>query len=199
MHIWPFAAGIGYSACPRFRTLSNAGIIMLCCYSSALSMDVLGKPDLRTAIDAGWPGTFAIMLAMVVYFTVNALLVLPARDHVGRTAIDIFGGWADNALEFATLCLGTLNAVALASQPGLALLVIPPLLILHRAVLVRQLEAAAKRDAKTGAFNLVGWHSLAERVLARAEREHTSSALMVDIDHFKNINDSFGHLAATSC
>jgi diguanylate cyclase (GGDEF)-like protein len=91
--------------------------------------------------------------------------------------------------------LGTLNALALASQPGLALLVIPPLLILHRAVLVRQLEAAAKRDAKTGAFNLVGWHSLAERVLARAERDSTSfGVLMVDLDHFKSINDNFGHL-----
>ena len=180
---------------PAFRTVSNACIIMLCCYSSALTLCVLGSPDLRSAIDAGWRGTAAIVLAMVTYFVVNAVLVLPARDRIGRTMVELFGGWADNALEFATLCLGTLNALALASQPGLALLIIPPLLILHRAVLVRQLEAAAQRDAKTGAFNLVGWHSLAERVLARAERDHTSvGVLMVDLDHFKSINDTFGHL-----
>jgi diguanylate cyclase (GGDEF)-like protein len=180
---------------PAFRTVSNACIIMLCCYSSALTLCVLGTPDLRAATDAGWKGTSAIVAAMVTYFVVNAVLVLPARDRPGRTVLELFGGWADNALEFATLCLGTLNAIALASQPGLALLVIPPLLILHRAVLVRQLEAAAKRDAKTGAFNLVGWHSLAERVLARAERERTSfGVLMVDLDHFKSINDTFGHL-----
>ena len=180
---------------PAFRTVSNACIIVLCCYTAALVMCVGGAPDLTAAIKRGWTGTATVLLALVVYFIVNALLVLPARDRIGRTVVDLFGGWADNALEFATLCLGTLNALALASLPGLALLVIPPLLILHRAVLVRQLEAAAKRDAKTGAFNLVGWHSLAERVLARAERDRTSfGVLMVDLDHFKSINDTFGHL-----
>jgi diguanylate cyclase (GGDEF)-like protein len=180
---------------PAFRTVSNANTIILTCYSASLTLTVLGSPDLRAAIANGWAGTGAITVALLVYFVVNALLVLPARKKIGGTLLELFGGWADNALELATLCLGTLNAVALATQPGLALLILPPLLILHRAVLVRQLEAAANHDAKTGAFSLAGWHNLAERVLARAERtQGTFGILMIDMDHFKHINDTYGHL-----
>jgi len=86
--------------------------------------------------------------------------------------------------------------VALATLPGLAVLVVPPLLILHRGVLVRQLEFAATRDEKTGLFNTTGWHRLAVHELARAERANSQvGVLMVDLDHFKRVNDTYGHLA----
>jgi diguanylate cyclase (GGDEF)-like protein len=181
---------------PAFRTVNNACIIVLTCYSASLTLTALGTPRLHSAITAGWVGAGAIGVGITVYFIVNAVLVLPARQTIGRTLVDLVGGWADNALEFATLCLGVLNALALATLPGLALLILPPLLILHRAVLVRQLEAAANHDSKTGTFNLAGWHNLAERVLARAERTRANfGILMIDLDHFKNINDTSGHLA----
>ncbi|WP_424186686.1 diguanylate cyclase [Actinokineospora sp. G85] len=180
---------------PLFRTVNNACVIILTCHCAAATLTALGTPTLPAAIATGAAGTANTLLALAVYFTVNALLVLPARTTVGSTPVELFGGWPDNALEVATLCLGTLNALALATQPGLALLILPPLLILHRAVLVRQLEAAVNRDAKTGTFSLAGWHTLAERALAHAERTSTGfGVLMVDLDHFKQVNDTHGHL-----
>ncbi|WP_092529199.1 GGDEF domain-containing protein [Amycolatopsis arida] len=181
---------------PAFRTVNNACVIVLTCYAAGLALTALGTPGIHSAVTAGWAGAGAVAVALTVYFVVNAALVLPARQTIGRTLVDLAGGWTDNALEFATLCLGVLNALALATLPGLALLVLPPLLILHRAVLVRQLEAAVNRDSKTGVFSLAGWHDLAERVLARAERTCSSfGLLMIDLDHFKKINDTAGHLA----
>jgi diguanylate cyclase (GGDEF)-like protein len=127
---------------------------------------------------------------------VNALLVLPARRRIGRTPVALFGTWSDNGLELGTLCLGAVNALALATLPGLAALVLPPVLLLHRTVLVKQLEVAARRDEKTGLYNTTGWHALAVRTLSEAERHGgTFGLLMLDLDHFKQVNDTYGHLA----
>ena len=75
----------------------------------------------------------------------------------------MFGSWSDNALELATLCLGALTALALVYQPLLVVLVVPPLLVLHRSVLVKQLEVAATKDEKTGLLNALAWHDLATK------------------------------------
>ena len=181
---------------PASRTVSNAAIIVLSCYAAQSVLRVSGFADVRAATTHGWAGTFAIVAAGVTFFAVNALLVLPARREVGRTPEALFGTWADNGLEVATLCLGALNAVALATLPGLVVLVFPPLLLLHRTVLVKQLEVAAHRDEKTGLYNTSGWHALAERTLAAASRQgSTFGLLMLDLDHFKQVNDTYGHLA----
>ncbi|WP_290053389.1 GGDEF domain-containing protein [Amycolatopsis solani] len=176
---------------PASRTASNAAIILLSCYAAQAVV-----PDVRTALTHGWGGTFALAAAGATFFAVNALLVLPARHEIGHTPEALFGTWSDNGLEVATLCLGALNALALATLPGLVLLVLPPLLLLHRTVLVKQLEVAAHRDEKTGLYNTSGWHARAERTLAATARQRsTFGLLMLDLDHFKQVNDTYGHLA----
>jgi diguanylate cyclase (GGDEF)-like protein len=78
----------------------------------------------------------------------------------------------------------------------LVVLVLPPLLVLHRAVLVKQLEELAVTDQKTGLLNATAWHEGAKNELSRAARyKDTFGVLMVDLDHFKRVNDTYGHLA----
>ncbi|MEU5260453.1 GGDEF domain-containing protein [Amycolatopsis sp. NPDC021455] len=181
---------------PASRTVSNAAIILLSCYAAQASLRLTGIEDIRSAPAHGWAGTFTVVAAGLTFFVVNALLVLPARRRIGRTPVELFGTWSDNGLELATLCLGAVNALALVTLPGLAALVLPPVVLLHRTVLVKQLEVAVRRDEKTGLYNTTGWHALAERTLAEAERHNgTFGLLMLDLDHFKQVNDTYGHLA----
>lgn len=59
----------------------------------------------------------------------------------------------------------------------------------------RQLSDQANRDALTGLFNRRYLDSTLERELARCKREGRSlSLLMIDIDHFKQVNDTYGHI-----
>lgn len=64
----------------------------------------------------------------------------------------------------------------------------------------RRLREYSQRDGLTGAHNRYFLDEALERGLAVAyERHEPLSVLMVDIDHFKRINDLHGHLAGDSC
>lgn len=58
------------------------------------------------------------------------------------------------------------------------------------------LHEQATHDALTGLLNRGASVQLLTRELARSAREHRSVAIVLaDIDHFKRVNDSYGHLA----
>lgn len=59
-----------------------------------------------------------------------------------------------------------------------------------------QFRDQATRDALTGVWNRRGILEILERELERAEQNGRSTGiLMLDLDHFKNVNDAHGHLA----
>jgi len=68
--------------------------------------------------------------------------------------------------------------------------------ITERINLLQELEHQAKSDFLTGLANRRHFLELAELEIARAQRyDNWLSMLMMDIDFFKNINDTYGHKA----
>ncbi|MCP8900144.1 histidine kinase N-terminal 7TM domain-containing protein [Gilvimarinus xylanilyticus] len=60
----------------------------------------------------------------------------------------------------------------------------------------KELQAQAIRDPLTGLYNRRFLDEFFIRELARAKREHVHLALaMIDLDHFKSLNDRYGHQA----
>jgi diguanylate cyclase (GGDEF)-like protein len=61
---------------------------------------------------------------------------------------------------------------------------------------VQNLEIAASVDPLTGSYNRRYFYGIAELTLDRAKREGAPLAIiMMDIDHFKETNDKYGHQA----
>ncbi len=62
--------------------------------------------------------------------------------------------------------------------------------------LVQSLNELATHDGLTGLYNHREFYKLLEDELVRAQRfNRPASLLMLDIDHFKRVNDTHGHLA----
>ncbi|HQU36124.1 MAG TPA: diguanylate cyclase [Anaerolineales bacterium] len=68
--------------------------------------------------------------------------------------------------------------------------------LIEIGILQSQLREQAVRDSLTGLFNRRYLEETLDRELARAAREsYPVSIIMIDIDHFKQINDTYGHEA----
>ena len=145
------------------------------------------------------------------------------RDQIiGKDPIEIFGKWPDLYTRFLTT-EKTREEVKIYGDPPLTLeVVITPLYknekINGRVVLAYditkrkqleldlkakiieidslrvQLQDQAIRDSLTGVFNRRFLAEALEREIAKANREDMPiSIVMMDVDHFKSFNDTYGH------
>lgn len=142
----------------------------------------------------------AVLLALgcgLVVAQVNQLLVAVAVHLSMPEAAwrDLLASRENLVLDLGEICFGLLIAVGWMVSPVIAVVALPPMMLLQRSLTHAQLEAAARTDAKTGLLNANAWQQEAEREIARAHR--TGSPLVVviaDLDHFKSVNDTYGHL-----
>ncbi|MDX6337548.1 MAG: hypothetical protein QOG05_4888 [Streptosporangiaceae bacterium] len=143
-----------------------------------------------------------------LFVLVNALLIALAGraarpgeswPGVSRPGVSRPGATRDFEsllVDAAGLCAGVLVTIACTLSWVMLVVALPPVILLQRSLLHQQLRAAAQSDPKTGLLNAGAWQRDAEQRVCRARQAGEPAAiLLVDIDHFKRVNDTYGHLA----
>ena len=84
---------------------------------------------------------------------------------------------------------------AVAGIPLLALVALPVVRLLQRSHSHVKLVSDARNDSKTGLLNAATWERESAAEVTRAVRTESPLAIaMLDIDKFKAVNDTYGHL-----
>ncbi|ONI78878.1 hypothetical protein ALI144C_29365 [Actinosynnema sp. ALI-1.44] len=161
-----------------YREVFGIGSAVVAAFGAQLVLTLTGNEQFLGTRDLR---TFAVVVAAAVVFLV-----------VETTLTTILvPGSVDYAHEAASVGLGVLAGWALTEWPPAMLLIIGVTLVLHRSVLIRQLRESARSDGKTGLLKPDAWHTAASTALGR---DVDASLLMIDVDHFKRVNDVHGHL-----
>jgi diguanylate cyclase (GGDEF)-like protein len=97
--------------------------------------------------------------------------------------------------NFAESDLGVLITVVVSFNAALAVVAVPMVLLIRRFMMHAQLLAKSRIDAKTGLLNSSTWEAEATIEVERALRTQVPLAVaLIDLDHFKVVNDTHGHL-----
>jgi diguanylate cyclase (GGDEF)-like protein len=147
-------------------------------------------------VGAAWIA--AVALAGVVQWAVNTALLQPAIKWSDPTVRIRDMLLAQEAVQndVTELCVAILVTLGIAVTPLTIVFAFPFVTLLQRSFRHVHLVNASRVDSKTGLLNAGTWEREAASEVARAVRTHTPLAIaLIDIDHFKAVNDSFGHLA----
>jgi diguanylate cyclase (GGDEF)-like protein len=114
---------------------------------------------------------------------------LPLVQNVALSIEDIYADWWRKVIAIAVglaACCGVIAALAVALRPEL----------MRRAKAETALFQLAKEDCLTGIANRRYFEERLETEWAIALRHRIPlCVMMIDVDHFKAFNDTFGHLA----
>jgi diguanylate cyclase (GGDEF)-like protein/putative nucleotidyltransferase with HDIG domain len=134
--------------------------------------------------------------AAVVLVALNSALIAPMIRLVHGHPMRQLFSYQTLSTEFVFAALGVVLAAFWIGNPWLIPFAIAPLLLIHRALSVPQLQAEARVDPKTGLFNARYFASALSEELSRAQRfERPLSLIMADLDLLREINNTYGHLA----
>jgi diguanylate cyclase (GGDEF)-like protein len=177
-----------------YRTIFMAGSTVLATFAAAGTYHGLGgQLGSVSPVDA-----LVVLLTIGIYTTGNLALLLVCLYLVSRP-IDwrsLLPQRHHVAYENSTLLFGAFSAIVILHGPWLSPLILILVASLHRASLVTDLQHSANTDSKTGLLNSRGWHVMARQQLSQADSAGSPSAvLLIDLDHFKRVNDTHGHLA----
>ena len=149
------------------------------------------------ALSRGAAWIALVILSAVVKWVLNNAMIITAVKGSDRTA-DIRAAFLNGEAiynDVAETSAAILVTFAVAGIPLLALAALPVVGLLQRCKSHVKLVSDARNDSKTGLLNAATWERESSAELPRAVRTKSPLAIaMVDIDKFKGINDTYGHL-----
>lgn len=184
------------------KRVFNTAMGMLLCVSAALVRETIAPSGLSNLGGTGGltrsgREVVAVLAAAAVFVGLNKVMLVGLLHRVTpatpwRTLLGDRESWI---LALVDVSAGVMLVLAWTASPVFFLAAFGPVLFLQRSVIYHHLVEAARTDAKTGLPNPNHWRSVADRAVTRAQRAGTPVAiLMVDLDHFKALNDRFGHV-----
>ncbi|MFI6323325.1 GGDEF domain-containing protein [Nonomuraea sp. NPDC050556] len=177
------------------RVFSSAAIGLAGCTASVVFHAAVPDASVLSRGTAA-PIVYAVGCATLFALLNTALIAIAAHTADPDTRWrDVLWDRESALLDVVELCLGVTVAIACGLNLALLVLALPPVVLLQRSLLHAQLQAAARTDPKTGLLNAAAWQREADTEIVRARRTgETLALLIVDIDHFKRVNDTYGHL-----
>jgi diguanylate cyclase (GGDEF)-like protein len=145
---------------------------------------------------AGW--LVVVAAAGMLQWAANLALVLPAikSSDPGLRIRDMIFDRERVQNDVAELSVAVLVTLGVVTSLVTIVFALPFVTLLQRSMRHAQLLNASRMDSKTGLLNAGTWEREAASEVARAVRTRTPLALiLIDVDHFKIVNDLHGHLA----
>lgn len=196
-----FAGGIAGRGSRRARWAVLLGVAVLSLLAAAVAVAVFAS--VRAELLAVQLGIVAI-LAEIVRMIRNDLRHAPDRTILGLVVLAAIILLAQSvalvAIPDPSLTIASWNSsiwalVLQASGATIGVLMAAAISLLIGRDIVDDLRKAAESDPLTGALNRRGFADRSTRLEKARVKGEDLSLVVIDIDHFKRINDRFGHWA----
>jgi diguanylate cyclase (GGDEF)-like protein len=183
-----------------FRWVFSAATILLGT-QAAIAVLALGLPTYPGLPRPTWAGfvdlaviaaAFGLRWLLNYGLVVAAILVSSPNTRLAK----VLENFHEQSQEIGAYAFGLLAAALAVTNPPLLLAVVVGVVAVHRGLLLHQFRTASRTDSKTGFHILEWWFQTARQAVDRA-RVHGSglAVLIADLDHFKQVNDTYGHVA----
>ncbi len=183
---------------PRRVMVFNIGQYLLTLAATRVAYSMASGHELFSLSTPFSPADIpAALLACAVYFVVNNGLVatVVALDG-GIPVLKVLGEDVRFQLATSSILLGLAPVAAHVGTFSVAMLplLVLPILGVHRnAQMSLRRQHEAMHDSLTDLPNRELLRRRASRALALADTQHPVAVMLIDLDHFKEINDTMGH------